>query len=409
MTEKECSQFIWIGPLATNVSVRMLEISKRLVKEDICPIILTQKKERGTNFRFENLGRIPPSLKIYYSLSFDYNQKVNCYIKEFLLKICLLLEKIPPNLTSKVRNILKTHTNVKFIYATGPPFMTHIMGYLIKKKFNIPLIIEYTDPWSFNPYKEELNRLFENKIDYYLEKKILQFSDLIVSNSPYLNSLIKSNFPFIKNKQFVAIEDGLNIQQSTITPKENKQEITITYTGSIYGRRNIVPLLRILSELNKENFFKNKKVIIKIYGKYPKDKLERITIKLAISDLIFLGGFIKRTEVLNEIKKCDLALHIGESLDYPTIAFKVWDYISYGKKILFITREDTYRANFIKNNDLGIIIPINNLPKGKEIFKSLINNIIQEKFYLNIDQNKLKTFTWDNRALTFIKKITDKF
>ncbi|MFX1593043.1 MAG: hypothetical protein ACFFCL_10145, partial [Promethearchaeota archaeon] len=176
-----------------------------------------------------------------------------------------------------------------------------------------------------------------------------------------------------------------------------------------YGRRNIVPLLKILSELKKENFFKNIKPLIKIYGKYPKDRLERIINKLGISDLFFLGGFIKRTEVLNEIKKCDLALHIGESLDYPTIAFKVWDYISYGKKILFITREDTYRASFIKNNDLGIIIPIDNLPKGKEIFKNLINNITKNNFSLNIDKNKLDTFTWEKRAIKFIKNVIAKF
>lgn len=409
MTQKEYSKFIWIGPLATNVSVRMLEISKRLIKDNIFPIILTQKKERGNNFRFSNLGKIPPSLKIYYSLSFDYNQKFNYYIKENLLKLCLLFERTPLHLTSKVRKILKTNKNVKFIYTTGPPFITHIMGYLLKKKLKIPLVVEYTDPWSFNPYKQELNRLFENKIDSLVEKKILQYSDIIASNSSYLNSLLKSNFPSIKHKQFIAIEDGLNIQQSAIIPKEKTRNIIITYTGSIYGRRNIVPLLKILSELKKENFFKNIKPLIKIYGKYPKDRLERIINKLGISDLFFLGGFIRRTEVLNEIKKCDLALHIGESLDYPTIAFKVWDYISYGKKILFITREDTYRASFIKNNDLGIIIPIDNLPKGKEIFKNLINNIIKNNFSLNIDKNKLDTFTWENRAIKFIKNVIAKF
>ena len=41
------------------------------------------------------------------------------------------------------------------------------------------------------------------------------------------------------------------------------------------------------------------------------------------------------------------------------------------KKILYLGREDSYTANFIKKNNFRLTIPINNVQKGIEIFKNL--------------------------------------
>ena len=147
------------------------------------------------------------------------------------------------------------------------------------------------------------------------------------------------------------------------------------------------------------------KILVKIYGRYPKKLFERILDNLNIKNLFYLGDFLSRSQFLEEIMKSDLALHIGENIDYPTIAFKVWEYLSCRKKILFLSLERSYRSDFIKKHNLGIVIPIDNLTEGKKILKDLLLDIKNKRFNTSIENHLLKKFTWENRVEKFVKDI----
>ncbi|MFX1494801.1 MAG: hypothetical protein ACFFBZ_11005 [Promethearchaeota archaeon] len=401
MPEKSKLSFIWISPFGLLVNIRINEISQRIANKSILPIILTNKKKKNEIKFFNDKSYI---LRFRNPIFYPFKNKFLKYFREAILKLAFFLRGMPL-LYSDIKAFLKHNQNINFIYATGPSFFTHILGYLLKKKFHLPLVIEYTDPWYLNPYIEGKMRWFQKQIDYIIERHILHSADIIVSNSDFLNSLLKVNFPFIKDKLIFSIQDGLVLHESKDIIKKDENKIIITYAGSIYGRRNIVPLFKIISDLNKEKFFEEIQIQIKIYGNYPKKSFERIINKLNIKDLFYLGDILPRSKVLEEIQKSDLTLHIGEDLDYPTIAFKVWEYLSCKKKILFLTPENTYRANFIRDNDLGFILPLKNSQKAKKVFKNLLLGIKSSKFDLVLDEAKLSNFSWDNRARQFIQNI----
>ena len=401
MNDKKNIKFLWISPFGPLVTIRIEEISSLLLEKGITPIILTQKlKKKEISNHKGNLYYLHFQNPLFY----NFKSKSLKYVREFVVKIAFFLGGMP-FLFSDIKDFLKQNKNIDFIYATGPLYFTHMLGYLLKRKFRCKLVVEYTDPWSFNPYLEGKKRWFGKKLDFIIEKRILNSADIIVSLSDFLNSKLKTNFPFIKKKPIVAIEDGLNLLELKKFPEKDDNKIIITYAGKIYGKRNIFPLFKIVSDLNKEHFFKNNKILFKIYGYYPKELFEKILNKLNIREFFYLGSFVPRSEIINEIMKSDLALHIGENLDYPTIAFKVWEYLSCRKRILFFNIENSYRSDFIRKKDLGIVIPIDNLEKGKEIFKDLILNINNKKYDLTLNENLLKEFSWNSRAEGFIQKI----
>ncbi|MFX0017332.1 MAG: hypothetical protein ACFFBT_08580 [Promethearchaeota archaeon] len=404
MNYKPDLKFIWISQFGTLVEIRIKEISKRLMVKGIYPIIFTHKQQRKERSKSKQIKRDLFYYHFRNPLYFNFNVKIFKYLRELVHKIAFIFGGMP-FLYSDLKSFLKKNDEIKFIYATGPLFFTHMLGYLLKKRYNKKLVVEYTDPWYKNPYSVESRNIFDKIIDYSIEKKILQSADIIVSNTESLNPILQKNFPFIKNKPIFSIEDGLNLQTLDDLPKKDESRITLTYGGKIYGRRNIYPLFKIISDLNKEHFFEDIKILIKIYGSYPKKLFERILDSLNISDLFYLGGFLSRSQFIKEIMKSDMALHIGENLDYPTIAFKVWEYLSCRKKILFLGLERSYRSDFIRNHNLGIVIPIDNLEKGKEITKELFMKIKNRNIDLTFDEEQLKAFSWDNRAEKFIKKI----
>ena len=395
-------------PAGMQSGIRILELSKRLVEKNIIPIILTQTITIHSNLNYSLIKEIPSSLNIYRNLFPESKNRYVLFIRNFLFRFYFYL-KWMPFLFLRVKKILRKNEDIKFIYASGPSFFTHIIGYLLKLKFKLPLVVEYRDPWSFNPYIDVNSHSIEKKIDLKIETKILKSSDILITISSALKKLLKKKFPFIKNKPIFSIPHGMNLSTHDLQYKKKPQELIFTFTGTLYEKRSINPLLRIISKLKNEDFFRNLKFILKIYGNYPKKNLEIIVEELNIKDLIFMGDLIPRAKAIQEIYRSDLAIHIGENLNYPTIAFKVWDYLSCKKKILYLGREDSYTAQFLKKNEFGITIPLENLNKGKIILKNLLNDIINNNINTNIEDNLINKFTWDNRANKFIIKVVNKF
>jgi len=408
---KDIINFIYIlvsfPPIIHQNSIRALEISKRLVKERISPIFLTQKISKKSQVNYSLLNELPPSLKIYRTFYFESINRYRFFIFFNIFRLAFFLGVLPL-LFLKIKKLLRKKRNIKFIYASGPHFYTHIIGYLLKKKSNLPLIVEYRDPWSFNPYNEEKVPWLFKKIDLSIEKRILKSADLIITVSSALNDFMRNKFPILKNKPIYSIANGLNIKKIEKYSKPDAENIIFTFTGTLYDKRSIEPLLMIISRLKNEKFFDNFKFLIKIFGTHRGIDLKDIIKRLRIENLVYLGGMIPRSKALDEILKSDLAIHIGENLDYPTIAFKVWDYLSCQKKILYLGNENTYTANFIKENNFGTIIPINNLEHGKKRLKRLLNDIKNNKYDNSIDNEKLRDFTWEKKAKKFLKIVINK-
>ncbi|MHA1438571.1 MAG: glycosyltransferase [Promethearchaeota archaeon] len=389
-------------PLMRQGGIRVLEIAKRLLKYNIEPIIITRKLLKNDIITYSALKEIPQKLKIVRTNYIGLNNKYLIHLFNPYFRFDYYTEWIPYAYL-KAKKIIKKNPNIKFIFATGPKFSSFILGYLLKKRFNIHLIIDYRDPWSYYPYIKENEQILNKKLDFRLEKKIHRLADLITTVSPALNFFLKSKFPFLNRRKIYAIENGLNpIKKELPESPKNTDEIIFTFTGKLYGIRDITPLLKLISDLKKEGFFKDFRLVLKIFGGYMRSVKQNIH-KLKIADIVFLGGQIPRSQVFRELAKSDLAVHIGENYNYPTLAFKIWDYLSMKKKILYLGRDDSYTANFLKKNNYGVIIPLNNLNKGKKVLKDLINKIRYNQFKTKIDEQEILKYTWDIRVDKFVK------
>ncbi len=401
MSLKKPKKFLYIihtfPPMISPGSIRAFELSKRLIKENINPIILTRQILKQSNKDFGFVKKIPSLLKIHRT---PVILTPDSAIKSFLHWI--------PHAYIRGVSIIKRENDINFIYATLPSFYSLIIGYLFKQRFKIPLIIEYRDPWNYNPYTINKKRSILSKLNIAIEKKVLNSADLIITVSNELKSLLISKFSQVKNKPIHILESGLNLIQSLEPQNIEREEIIFTFTGLLYDKRSIMPLLKIISMLNSESFFENIKFKIKIFGKYDKISINNFLIENNISNIVFLGGFISYEKVLSEIKKANLALHIGEDLNYPTLSFKVWEYLSLNKKIVYLGREDSYTSKFLLNNNFGIIISIDNLLKGKKTLKSLLVRIKENNYNCNIKKNDIEKYTWDNRV-DKLKKIIEKY
>ena len=66
------------------------------------------------------------------------------------------------------------------------------------------------------------------------------------------------------------------------------------------------------------------------------------------------------------------------------------------KKIIYLGREDSFTARFLKGNNLGFTIPVNDHELGVKKFISLIERLASNQINLEIDPKQLSNYTWDN-------------
>jgi len=159
--------------------------------------------------------------------------------------------------------------------------------------------------------------------------------------------------------------------------------------------RDLKPLIKIVSSVKELGKLKGISLTINIFGRYNFEYLSNLIQKYEVTEHFSLKGFIPRDECLKKISESTLTLHVGENINYPTISFKVWDYLSMRKKIVYLGREDSYTARFLKNNDLGFTIPVNNHDFGVKKFISLIDRLKSNQIKLEVESKQLLTYTWD--------------
>jgi len=402
----------YFPPFSKILSIRAAEFTKRLVKNGYKIFVVSSKSNKNAHKDGELLRKVKsPMIKNtkVFNLSFAKEgfqsniKKTTLYFEIF--NLILFLYWVPLAFLAS-RKIIKKN-NIKLIYVSAPPFFTLLLGYILKFSCKIPLIIEYRDPWSYNPYlKEIMTKSIEN---FYLkmEKRILKSADRIITISEGMKQFLLDNFPETRNKRIHAIPHGINIDDiEKITKRSNiPKEITLTFTGNLYGLRDLEPLIRIVSKSHELGKLNNISLNINIFGRYDSKHLTSLFKKYDVYKYFHLEGFVPRDVCLEEVLNSSLALHVGENLNYPTLSFKVLEYLSMRKKIVYIGREESYTAKFLEKYGLGITLPINDLDLGLKRFEELIEGLKKQTFQTNISSDDLYKFTWDERTNDLIKII----
>nr|MDO8116964.1 glycosyltransferase [Candidatus Sigynarchaeota archaeon] len=294
----------------------------------------------------------------------------------------------------------KVTRDVDLIYASGPPLSVHLLGYLTKAFLRKPLILEYRDVLVDDPYnkayslKEKYNRL--------IERMFLRASDAVVSVSrPIIDSLIQ------KYKMTPLAKKGFEIP-SAFDPADftaiseaqhDRDEFTITLTTTLYGARRPDLLFEIISMLKKEGFLEGIRFSLDIYGYNEAKRFEEQLKRLNIQDIVQFKGFIPHKECISKMKGSTFNLDLGEQdFDYPTVPFHFWEYIGTGKRILHLGYSDHYKARFVRDQDLGIVLPIENPEMIKDILVNLIKDFKSRKLQAANLPRVIGKHSWDSRV-----------
>jgi glycosyltransferase involved in cell wall biosynthesis len=357
-------------PLGGGGVFRTLKFTKYLPEFGYQPYVLTVKNPMYGTKDLTLCGEIPPEAKINRTFSFENRVMRAPRLLNINLKWFYMPDEnigwLPFGVATGAKLVKKE--NIDVIYTTSPLWTSLLIGFLLKKKTKKPLMVDFRDPWTDNPftrYPTRYHKWFERK----MEKTILSQADYItVAFGSIKNNLIK-RYPFLKSK-IETITNGFDSDDfKNLKTRRKSDKFTITHLGSIYGLLTAKPFLTALKELVEENKELGEKLEVMFVGNYGKETLLLVRERELEENVKLVEYVPHRTALEYMINSQALLLLVtvegprGERL----LPGKLFEYLASRKPIIAIAPENGLAANIIKSSNAGIVVTPRDVPQIKKV------------------------------------------
>lgn len=222
----------------------------------------------------------------------------------------------------QARDIIEKY-NVSIILTSSSPFITHIIGHLLKRELGLKWVADFRDLWSQNDTLIEYS-----PISMALERKVLRRADACLVPTEGLlemqRNVFQGNIFVIRN----AYSTRLHAPKSSL----GESPLRIIYTGNIYyGFQDLGQILKVLSKLNSNHI----KYVLEIYGfgKFYAKKICK-TIFGSIPPFVHLFDEVSRTVSHRIQQEADLLLILDWSFEIGNEFTKFSEYLSSGTFIV---------------------------------------------------------------------------
>ena len=221
--------------------------------------------------------------------------------------------------------------NIDALISSSSPVTSHIIASELKRRYKVPWLADLRDLWSQNHnYRYgPLRKL----IDRRLERKTLAEADALATVSqPWADKLSRLH----DGKATYIITNGFEPEAVNTLPAEVTTQFTITYTGTIYTRKqNPSGLFAALKELIANKTIDQNNIEVRFYGSETA-WLNREVPKHGLSGIVRHYGLVSRQNAIEKQRESQLLLLLDwddpqEQGVYPG---KIFEYLAARRPIL---------------------------------------------------------------------------
>ena len=261
-----------------------------------------------------------------------------------------------------LKRYLKEHP-VDAIISTGPPHSMHLIAKELHKKFNIPWVADFRDPWTdIDFYKDlKLTRRSDRK-HHRLERQVLSEATRVVTVgwdcAKGLENHGANNVAVITNGYDFFDTSNENYQKTSI--------LTMSHIGIIGANRNPEMFWEAISELDIP-------MKIRLIGQIDNSVIESIK-RHNIENYVEIIPYIPHNQVIEEQQKSDvLLLFVNNTPNAKGILTgKLFEYIASGRPILSIGLENGDSARILNETQSGVTVDFNDKEKMKSVIRDFV-------------------------------------
>ncbi|QQS37626.1 MAG: glycosyltransferase [Ignavibacteriales bacterium] len=294
---KYLKKYNWEPTVITASDTGYFAHDNSLLKEaDEAGIRILRTKGNDPNSRLAKFGTIKPPHEIIRKLFSRISQTI--YIPDNKISWSRQAFKLCSELLEKEKFDL--------IFVTGPPFSAFTMAAKLKKKFNIPLFVDYRDLW-FDSYHAFYPTPYHKYLNKKYEYQALKAADRISVTNRKIKEKLINTYKFLTFEDIVIISHGFDpedFEKIKADPKPNRKMI-LTYSGIFYSHITPKYFLLAFKQLTKELPHIASEIELHFVGHLNKTNQALIK-KLNLEEFVKDFGYLNHNEAVKKILSSDV-------------------------------------------------------------------------------------------------------
>lgn len=262
-----------------------------------------------------------------------------------------------PTAVPKALELIKKHSIIA-IYNSSPPYTTSLIARQVKRKTGLHWVAGFRDPWT--EFLTSPKRwLFPAWIDSKLELSVFSEADAIECAWIGIIKDALRKFPTLDERKFHHVPNGYD---STDYPSMENVDMslskpgtfTLTYTGSMYGRRNPSSLFAALELLSARGELSPNDIHLRFIGRFGNEVHEMFQ-STSFSSSIEVIGYVPHEKSISYLLVSDvLLLIVDEAKESEEIVpGKVYEYIGSFKPVIAIAPMQGAIADLMNETKAG--------------------------------------------------------
>ena len=293
--------------------------------------------------------------------------------------------------------------NVKYVITTGPPHSTHLVGLKVKKVTGVKWLADFRDPWQEIFYLKDYFRFnFIKKLDLRLEKKVLRFSDGIITTvGDQYHTILKNKIP-IKQK-FFSIYNGYDKQEFDKVESIRPDYFNIVFTGVLSRNNNYNIFLKAIQKLDPLN--KHQKIKFNLAGHIDNHIIDLFSKFIETQSV----GYLPHNQAIKLMKSSHLLVNFNyQATDTPDmVSGKLIEYLATGSPIINFSHANSESESLISISEDSVTYTKNDLDKIisyiSKSYNAWLKGEFKEKIPVNISDFSRLNLT--KRLANILKEI----
>jgi len=246
---------------------------------------------------------------------------------------------------------------IKAIYSSSPPYTCSLIARALKRKSGLPWVAGFRDPWTgfiTTPDRWAI----PGAIDRRLERSVFTEADAVeVAWLGIMNDAI-GKYPKLPREKFHHLPNGYDSADiPEVRPCERSDpRFTITYTGSMYGRRNPLAFLKGVESLTDSGRIDPATLRLRFIGRFGDEVMEMFR-GSSLGTAIEVVGYMAHKESIRQLLLSDALLLVVDEYEGSdeVVPGKVYEYIGSGRPVLAVGPERSAIAELIAETRSGFV------------------------------------------------------
>ena len=240
---------------------------------------------------------------------------------------------------------------VDAIVSTGPPHSMHLIAMPLAKKFSIPWIADFRDPWTNIDYYNDL--MLTNKSDakhHQLEHQVVTSASRVVVVSGEMVKEFESKY----NRKIDLITNGYDEDDINTNVSQSSSKFVIAHVGTLVRSRNPEALWKaIAGVLTMDESLKNN-LEIRLAGKVDVSVRQALE-KFGLIKFVTYIDYLPHNQVATEQQSASLLLLIlnNSQNSKGILTGKLFEYLAAQRPILGVGPVDGNAAEIIRETESG--------------------------------------------------------